>query len=112
MILERKNVDDSDSISLCFWALFQAVGLTCVTAIICRTIIYRNGYFETNPENNTTSITKSQFSNWHYTLTTVGFIYLYANCKYNMNIQYSFEAMQYVNFFITLINPKTNIGEQ
>lgn len=100
MILERKNVDDNDSIGLCFWAIFQAVGLTCVATIICRSIIYRNGYFETNPENNTTSITKGQFSNWHYSLTTVGFIYLYANCKYNTNILYSFKVTQYVSFVI------------
>jgi len=81
VVSEQDNVDKNDSIGLCFWAIFQAVGLTCVAAIICRSIIYKNGFFDGSSTPNSTTITKDQFCNWHYSLNTIGFIYLYANCK-------------------------------
>lgn len=79
-ILERNNVH-KDHTGLCYWTIFQAVGLTCVATIICRSVIYQHGFFDVSSNRNSTSITKSQFCNWHYSLSTVGFIYLYANCK-------------------------------
>lgn len=82
IISERDQVEENDSVGLCYWAIFQAVGLTCVATIICRSIIFQNGYFEVSTMTNSTSISKAQFSNWHFSLTTIGFIYLYANCKY------------------------------
>jgi len=80
IIPERNNVSKNDT-GLCFWAIFQAVGLTCIGMIVCRSVVYQHGFFEISPNRNSTSITRTQFCNWHYSLTTIGFIYLYANCK-------------------------------
>ncbi|VVC32414.1 Cytochrome b561/ferric reductase transmembrane [Cinara cedri] len=75
---ERDIDDENLSVSLFFWAIFQAVGLACVAAIICRTIMYHEGYFEESSYPNATSISPVQFSNWHFLLITIG-LYLYAN---------------------------------
>ncbi|XP_025204797.1 cytochrome b ascorbate-dependent protein 3-like [Melanaphis sacchari] len=84
------------STGLCFWTIFQAVGLTCVATIICRSIIYQHGYFEVSPHSNSTSITKNQFSNWHYSLSTIGFIYLYANSIFMIKSHKSKVSLPYV----------------
>jgi len=81
MISEQDNASKNDSVGLCFWTLFQAVGIACVVTIICRSILFNGGYFDASTKTDSTTITKAQYSNWHYSLTTVGFIYLYANCK-------------------------------
>ncbi|VVC32415.1 Hypothetical protein CINCED_3A003785 [Cinara cedri] len=78
---QNDNENENDWVGLCFWTIFQVVGLACVATIICRSVIYRKGYFEASSDYSTqlVSITVTQFSNWHYSLTTIGFIYLYAN---------------------------------
>lgn len=78
----QDDADEPESVGLCFWTLFQAIGLACVATIICRSILYNDGYFVTSSKTESTSITKEQYSNWHYSLTIIGFVYLYANCKY------------------------------
>lgn len=85
MISERDCDDENFSVSLCFWAIFQAIGLACVGSIICRAIMYHNGYFEESSYPNATSISPVQFSNWHFLLVTIG-LYLYANCKCTLYI--------------------------
>lgn len=79
---ERDDDGEPQPAGLCFWALFQAVGITCVATIICRSVLYSEGYFDTSFKTESTSITKEQYANWHYSLTIIGFVYLYANCKY------------------------------
>lgn len=84
VISGQNNEDESDfTIGLCFWTIFQAVGLACVATIIYRSVIYRQGYFKVPSDySDLIFITSVQCSNWHYSLTTIGFIYLYANCKF------------------------------
>ncbi|CAH1720986.1 lysosomal membrane ascorbate-dependent ferrireductase CYB561A3-like [Aphis gossypii] len=91
----ERNVK-KDHTGLCFWTIFQAVGLTCVGTIICRSVIYQHGYFDVSSNNNSTSITKSQFSNWHYSLSTVGFIYLYANSIFMIKSHKSKVSLPYI----------------
>ncbi|XP_026816479.1 cytochrome b ascorbate-dependent protein 3-like [Rhopalosiphum maidis] len=91
----ERNVE-KDGTGLCFWTIFQAVGLTCVATIICRSVVYQQGYFDVSPRSNSTSITKNQFSNWHYSLTTIGFIYLYANSIFMIKSHKSKVSLPYV----------------
>ncbi|XP_015369074.1 PREDICTED: cytochrome b ascorbate-dependent protein 3-like [Diuraphis noxia] len=92
---ERNNVDKNHT-GLCFWAIFQAVGLTCVGTIICRSVVYQNGFFEISSSRNSTSITKNQFCNWHYSLSTIGFIYLYANSIFMIKSHKSKVSLPYL----------------
>ncbi|KAL4120109.1 hypothetical protein QTP88_012843 [Uroleucon formosanum] len=92
---ERNNVH-KDHTGLCYWTIFQAVGLTCVATIICRSVIYQHGFFDVSSNRNSTSITKSQFCNWHYSLSTVGFIYLYANSIFMIKSNKSKVSLPYL----------------
>lgn len=93
---EPENVRNNDSVGLCFWTLFQTVGLTSVATIICHSIIYNHGYFDTSSQAESTSISGAQYSNWHYTLTTVGFIYLYANSIFLVSHNKSNVTLPYI----------------
>lgn len=84
MISGQNNENESDvSVGLCYWTVFQVVGLASVAIIVYRSVMYRQGYFEVPSDySDLIFITSVQYSNWHYSLTTIGFIYLYANCKF------------------------------
>lgn len=99
MISDRDIDDKNDSVGLCFWTIFQATGITCVAIIVLRSIFLEDGFFDIYSQNKPLQIYKNQFSNWHYSLTTFGFIYLYANSKCrNMTIQ----LLQYIIITMSL----------
>ncbi|XP_050439445.1 uncharacterized protein LOC126844959 isoform X2 [Adelges cooleyi] len=80
---DKSNGGDNEegviSISLLLWTFFQAIGLAFVAAIVCISVIYKEGYFSESGNGNSVVISKTQIRNWHFTLGTVGFIYLYGN---------------------------------
>ncbi|XP_050434818.1 lysosomal membrane ascorbate-dependent ferrireductase CYB561A3-like [Adelges cooleyi] len=76
------NEEGEISIGLLLWTCLQAFGLASVAAIVCISVIYKEGYFGESGNANSAVINKTQIRNWHYTLSTVGFIYLYGNSMF------------------------------